>query len=302
MKRAFIVMMVIAATLSSASAQEVVTVDTTADEIVHLWNNDTAKHSNRITTDEYIKGKTKVYNTSSAELYTFQAPKERATGYSVVIYPGGGYRYLSFPTSFPEWLRDNGITAVVVKYRLPNFGYTDAMLEDAVGAVEYLRSNAERYNIDPQKVGVCGNSAGGHLAAWVSNLMPGPKKPAYAILVYGAMVRNQDYNTYAANSRSGGKRVTSSIADALTISNMVSATTPPTLMFLSDDDTVVPPYSSTIYYKALKHYGVPASMHIYPSGGHGWSGRLKWEYRRQWLDAVKDWLMCLEENRDRTKR
>lgn len=77
---------------------------------------------------------------------------------------------------------------------------------------------------------------------------------------------------------------------------MVTATTPPALLLLSDDDTVVLPYSSTAYYKALKRYGVPASMHIYPSGGHGWSGRLKWEYRQQWLGAVKDWIYNLEDN------
>ena len=109
-------------TALSASAQKVVTVNTSADEIVHLWNNTTAKHSNYMEKDELIKSKFKVYNTSSTELYIFTPPKQKATGYTVVIYPGGGYRYLSFPTTFPEWLRNNGITAVVVKYRLPNYG------------------------------------------------------------------------------------------------------------------------------------------------------------------------------------
>ena len=151
----------------SVSAQKVVTVNTSADEIVHLWNNSTAKYSNNMEKDELIKGKSKVYNTSSTELYIFTPPKEKSTGQTVVIYPGGGYRYLSFPITFPEWLRDNGITAVVVKYRLPNYGHSDAMLEDAIGAIDYMRANAEKYNIDPYKIGVCGNSAGGHLAAWV---------------------------------------------------------------------------------------------------------------------------------------
>ena len=137
-------------TVLSASAQKVVTVNTSADEIVHLWNNTTAKHSNCMEKDELIKSKYKVYNTSSTELYIFTPPKQKATGYTVVIYPGGGYRYLSFPTTFPEWLRDNGITAVVVKYRLPNYGHSDAMLEDAIGAIEYMRKNAEKYNIVAQ--------------------------------------------------------------------------------------------------------------------------------------------------------
>lgn len=293
MKRALILSIALLSFLAT-SAQKRVTVETSADEIVHLWDNSTAKYSNQITEDESIKSKFKVYNTSSTELYIFTAPKEKATGYSVVIYPGGGYRYLSFPLTFPEWLRDNGITAVVVKYRLPNYGHADAMLEDAVGAVEYMRANAEKYNLDPQKIGVCGNSAGGHLAAWVSNIMEDGKKPHFSILVYGAMVRDSFHNSYSANQIICGNQVTPADAEKISTPNLVGPTTPPALLLLSDDDLTVKPYSSTAYYKALKYYGIPASMHIYPSGGHGWSGRLKWEYRQQWLGAVKDWILNLE--------
>lgn len=292
----FLLVIIASLSLLSASAQKVVEVQTSADEVVHLWNNSTAKYSNNMEKDELIKGRSKVYNTSSAELYIFNPAKENSTGYTVIIYPGGGYRNLSFPITFPEWLRDHGITAVVVKYRLPNYGHIDALLEDAVGAIEYMRNNAEKYNIDPQKIGVCGNSAGGHLAAWISNLLPDGQKPAFAILVYGAMERNRYYNTYVANSHLAGKKITTADAEALSVSNMVTPSTPPTIMFLSDDDDIVPPFSSTIYYKALKHHGVKASMHIYPSGGHGWSGRMKWEYRKQWLNALEDWFELLENN------
>lgn len=296
MKRAFILSMLLCALCSAVAQNTIIVTDSDADEIVHLWDNSTAKYSNEMEKDEVVKKKFKVYNTSSADLYIFKAPKEKATGYSVVIYPGGGYSYLSFPNSFPVWLRNKGITAVVVKYRLPNYGHKEAMLEDAVGAIDYLRANAEKYNIDPEKVGVYGNSAGGHLAAWISNYMPDGKKPAFAILVYGAMERNRYYNTYAANSRLAGKQITTADAEALSASNMVTPSTPPTIMFLSDDDDVVAPYSSTIYYKALKQHGVKSSMHIYPSGGHGWSGRLKWPYRQQWLGAIEDWFEVLDNN------
>lgn len=295
MKKVLFVITVALFTLS-ASAQKTVKIPSSADDIVHLWDNTTAKYSNYMEKDERLKGKSKLYNTSSADLYIYTAPKEKATGYAVVIYPGGGYRYLSIPHTFPEWLRDNGITAVVVKYRLPNVGHPEATLEDAIGAVEYMRANADKYNLDPKKVGVCGNSAGGHLAAWVSNAMEDGKKPCFSILVYGAMARNRYYNTYSAASQMCGKYATSHEFAKFSIPEMVTATTPPALLLLSDDDTVVLPYSSTAYYKALKRYGVPASMHIYPSGGHGWSGRLKWEYRQQWLGAVKDWIYNLEDN------
>ena len=206
--RKFLTLFIAAIAIQSASAQKVVTVKTSADEIVHLWNNSTAKYSNNMEKDELIKGKSKVYNTSSTELYIFTPEKEKATGYTVVIYPGGGYRYLSFPITFPEWLRKNGITAVVVKYRLPNYGHSDAMLEDAIGAIDYMRNNAEKYNIDPYKIGVCGNSAGGHLAAWVSNIMEDGSKPHFSILIYGAMTRNEYHNSYNANKIMFGPNVT----------------------------------------------------------------------------------------------
>ena len=298
MRRVLTILIAAVAALS-ASAQKVVTVNTSADEIVHLWNNSTAKYSNQMEKDELIKGRHKVYNTTSTELYIFTPAKEKATGYTVVIYPGGGYKYLSFPITFPEWLRDNGITAVVVKYRLPNYGHYQAMLEDAIGAIDYMRNNAEKYNIDPHKIGVCGNSAGGHLAAWVSNIMEDGSKPHFSILIYGAMTRNEYHNSYNANKIMFGHNVTPAQVDTASTQDLVGPTTPPALMLLSDDDDIVRPIASTSYYKALKHHGVPASMHIYPSGGHGWSGRMKWEYRQQWLDAVRDWILNLDEN---TKR
>ena len=298
MRRVLTILIAAVAALS-ASAQKVVTVNTSADEIVHLWNNSTAKYSNQMEKDELIKGRHKVYNTSSTELYIFTPAKEKATGYTVVIYPGGGYKYLSFPITFPEWLRDNGITAVVVKYRLPNYGHYQAMIEDAIGAIDYMRNNAEKYNIDPHKIGVCGNSAGGHVAAWVSNIMEDGSKPHFSILIYGAMTRNEYHNSYNANKIMFGHNVTPAQVDTASTQDLVGPTTPPALMLLSDDDDIVRPIASTSYYKALKHHGVPASMHIYPSGGHGWSGRMKWEYRQQWLDAVRDWILNLDEN---TKR
>ena len=300
MKRVFLLSIALCAVFT-ISAQNTVTVETDADDIVRLWDNSTAKYSNDMSKDELLKKKTKLYNTSSAELYIFTPPKEKATGYCMVIYPGGGYTHLSIPLSFPVWCRNNGITAVVVKYRLPNTGHADAMLEDAIGAIEYMRDNAEKYNLDPKKVGVYGNSAGGHLAAWVSNILEDEKKPCFSILVYGAMVRDGMFNRHSTNILLGGKDVSASMAERYCTPNLVTETTPPTLLLLSDNDLVVRSITSTAYYKALKRYGVPASMHIYPTGGHGWSGKTKWEYREQWLGAVKDWIENLEEYRNRTK-
>ena len=261
-----------------------------ADEIVHLWDNSTAKFSNYMERDEKVVSGRKFYYTSSADLYIFYPKKENDKGVSIVIYPGGSYRYVGFSTHFVHWCRDNGYTAAMLKYRVPNLGHNQATLEDACGAVEYMRANAERLGIDPTRVGVAGCSAGGHLAAWVSNAMPDDRKPAFAMLFCGSMLRDEYYVTQSANMNLMGKDVTPKEAKSLTLTNLVTENTPPTLLILCNDDATVRPFSSTKYYTALKRYGVPATMHIYPSGGHGWWSNRKWEYRSQWLGAVEDWI------------
>lgn len=289
MKKIILLMTLVASTLSAA-AQATKQIDIGADEIVTLWDNSTAKYSNHMEKDEKVVAKRKFYNTSSADLYIFHPKSENRTGVSIVIYPGGSYRYAGFSTHFINWCKENGITAAMLKYRVPNGGHNQATLEDATGAVEYMRANADRLGIDPTKVGVAGCSAGGHLAAWVSNAMADDRKPAFAMLFCGSMLRDAYYVTMSANMNLMGKDVTPAEAESLTLTNLVTKNTPPTLILLCHDDNVVRPFSSTKYYTALKRHGVPASMHIYPSGGHSWWSNRKWEYRNQWLGAVKDWL------------
>lgn len=286
----------VVASMNESQAQERVVMESSADEIVTLWDNSTAKFSNQETRNEVAKGR-KISNTSSADLYLFKASKENANGYGIVIVPGGSYRNVSFSTMFAEWLRENGVTAAVLKYRLPNYGHKEASYEDASGAVEYLRNNAADLNLDVKKIGICGSSAGGHLAAWVSATAKGVQRPDFAILVYGAMERSVFWAGSDATQRLVGKDITAAKVKAMDVSGMVDENTPPTLLLLSDDDLTVFPQSSTMYYKALKDHGVEAAMHIYPSGGHGWFGKMDWKYRDSWLGEVKRWLSFLESDR-----
>ena len=170
------------------TAQKRIVMESSADEFVTLWDNTTAKYSNYETKDEEDKGR-KFANTSSADLYIFKAPKEKATGYGVVILPGGSDRTVGCSTMLAEWLRDNGVTAAVMKYRLPNYGHSEAAFEDGAGAIKYCRDNADRLNLDRSKIGICGSSAGGHLAAWGAAAARGDQRPDFAILIYGAMIR-----------------------------------------------------------------------------------------------------------------
>ena len=268
----------------SASAQKTITLAGT-DETVRLWDNTTAQYSNHQTRDEqWRKGrKNCMIYTSSCELYIYKPAPEKNTGIAVAIYPGGSFTSLHLGVSTAKWYASQGITAAIVKYRLPN-GYKEAMLEDAMGAVRYLRTRTD-LGIDPKKVGVTGSSAGGCLTAWVSNAMPDDEKPAFAIPLYGSMSRVEFYTGAKANIALLGENFSYQDAVDMSIQNMVTPQTPPTLLLLCDDDRVVLPKSSVIYYEALVRHGVKCSMHIYPEGGHSLKKAMKEQH-----EAILDWF------------
>ena len=253
-----------------ASAQKTISFEG-ADETVRLWDNTTAKYSNHETRDEMWRSKKRssICQTSSCELYIFKAAEGKNTGIAVAMFPGGGYSSEGLPIQLAKWYASQGITAAIVKYRLPNYGHNEATLEDAMGAVRYLRTRTD-LGIDPAKVGVMGNSAGGHLSTWVSNAMPDGEKPAFAIPYYGWINLENSHSVaaYKALTQLLGKSYTLQDARDLSTHRMVSETTSPTLLLLCHDDALVSSEDAANYYEALVRHGVKASMHIFPFGGH----------------------------------
>ena len=272
----------------SASAQKTISYEG-ADETVRLWDNKTAKHTNYETRDEAWKKKNSIWQTSSCELYIFKAAEGKNTGIAVAIFPGGSYTNLNLQISIAQWYASQGITAAIVKYRLPNRGHYEATLEDAMGAVRHLRTRSD-LGIDPAKVGVTGSSAGGHLSTWVSNAMPVGEKPAFVIPLYGWI------NLYESKSLAAEKALVQLLGPgynsqkAINLSThlMVDENTSPTLLFLCYDDSLVPSTDGVEYYEALVRHGVKASMHIYPFGGHS----IKRHYP-EYQAAVLEWLKYL---------
>ena len=252
-----------------ASAQKTLSFEG-ADETIRLWDNTTAKHSNYETRDEkWRRNNTSICQTSSCELYIFKAVEGKNTGVAIAMFPGGSYTNENLQISEAKWYASQGITAAIVKYRLPNYGHNEATLEDAMGAVRYLRTRAD-LGINPAKVGVMGNSAGGHLATWVSNAMPDGEKPAFAIPYYGWINLENSHSVaaYKALTQLLGKSYTLQDARDLSTHRMVSETTSPTLLLLCHDDALVSSEDAANYYEALVRHGVKASMHIFPFGGH----------------------------------
>lgn len=292
----YLVILFAAVVTSVATAQKPIVLSleqSGADEIVeNLWNNTTAPHSNGITADESINEKCELFNTTQTDLYIYKADPAVATGQAVVVVPGGGYRkvcieYDGFGVA--QYLRSIGITAVVVKYRLPN-GHREIPFEDTLEAMRFLRKEGAKWGVDPNQVGILGSSAGGYLAAHISTVTADAEKPAFAILVYPVISGTTRSTHHGTFGNMLGLSRTDAEQEYYSLENRVSPTTPPTLLLLADDDLTVPTISSTRYYKALKYHGVKAAMHIFPSGGHGWSGHNDYLYAEPNKEAIADWL------------
>lgn len=257
---------------------------------IRLWDNASAPHSNGIATPEEGMDACRPSNISVAELYVYPADAAKATGQGVIICPGGGYAVLAFDYEgyeVAQWLAAHGITAAVLKYRMPN-GHPEVPLEDAEQALRLLRGEvpgAEGFTC--RKVGILGFSAGGHLAAMASTM--GAVRPDFSVLFYPVITAHPGHQG-SFDNLVGKERRSAETDVRYSLEHRVTEQTPPALLLLSDDDTVVPPVSSTRYYNALKEKGVKASMHIYPTGGHGWGIGEGFRYRAAWQQAVLDWL------------
>ena len=262
---------------------------------IRLWDNASAPHSNGIATPEEGMDACRPSNISVAELYVYPADAAKATGQGVIICPGGGYAVLAFDYEgyeVAQWLAAHGITAAVLKYRMPN-GHPEVPLEDAEQALRLLRGEvpgAEGFTC--RKVGIMGFSAGGHLAAMASTM--GAVRPDFSVLFYPVITAHPGHQG-SFDNLVGKERRNAETDVRYSLEHRVTEQTPPALLLLSDDDTVVPPVSSTRYYNALKEKGVKASMHIYPTGCHGWGIGEGFRYREAWQQAVLDWLEHLRE-------
>src|SRR5271157_217891 len=244
--------------------------------------------------DNLIAGKPliRLGNVSSPTL-TLYAPAGNNTGAAVVVFPGGGYRILAIDlegTEVCEWLNSAGITCVLLKYRVPDSGpypKSSAALQDAQRALGIVRSHASDWHIDPHRVGVLGFSAGAHLAAALSThfdqRLYDPVdaadrlscRPDFAVIVYPGYLALPDQN-FAPNP-----------------DIVVTGKTPPSFIVQAEDDPVHVE-NATVYFLALKNAKVPAEMHIYAQGGHGYGLRRTALPVTTWPRSVETWLRSIQ--------
>jgi len=238
-----------------------------------------------------------------------------ATGQAVVICPGGGYAGLAYDwegTDVARWLNSKGIAGIVLKYRLP---LSESQIEphkspllDAKRAMRLVRQHAKDWNIDTDKVGIMGFSAGGHLASTLgTHFDAGDKhasdpidqlssRPNFMTLVYPVVSTTADFIHAGSKDNLVGKNASAELVNYYSNELHVGYDAPPTFLIHAGDDTAVPVENSLVFYQALKAKGVEAEMHVYPAGGHGFGLAVGRGYLQTWTDRLADWLGRLNEN------
>ena len=252
---------------------------------IDLWPNGAPKE-NGLTGPEQPLENGRVANISRATLYIYPAPTKNAP--AIISCPGGGYRRLAMNHEghdMATWFNKHGITYAVLKYRMPN-GDIAIPISDALQAVRTLRERAEEWNIDPQKVGIMGASAGGNLAAQAATQFTSEKdRPDFQILFYPFIMMSKWHAQSLLMGDSSDEAV-----DRYWASKQVKENTPPAFLLCSADDRTVPCQNSIEYFQALRAKGIQATLHIYPSGGHGWGYEEWMPYKREWTGELERWL------------
>ncbi|MFI3248580.1 MAG: alpha/beta hydrolase [Rikenellaceae bacterium] len=277
---------------------------TNEDIKIEIWDNTTAPHSNNLTQEIAEPNPYRWTFNSSAELLIFEADREKQTGQAVMIFPGGGYQMLSMDhegTILAEWFAKNGITAAVLKYRMPN-GVGVVPYEDVMEAMKVMRMRSRQLGYDFNKIGVVGSSAGGHLAAYASTFAPKEEKPAFTILFYPVISGEKGVAHEGSFNNLLGKDRTEEQTMTFSLESRVNDDTPPAIMFHCQDDTVVPAENSVRYYTELHKRGIFSSLYIFPKGGHGWGVSDRVTFRDEWQSLLLQWLEILNNDKNNNKK
>ena len=227
-----------------------------------------------------------------AKVTVFLPDEKVATGRAIVCCPGGGYNHLAMQHEGTDWapfFNQQGIALIVLKYRMPHGNYT-VPAEDAEEAIKLVRRNAQGWNINPQNVGIMGFSAGGHLATTVATHATRDAAPNFQILFYPVVSMEQGTTHQGSRDNLLGKNPKRKLVNEYCNEQHINKHTPRAFLALSHDDRAVPPTNSINYYEELYNHGVPATMHIYPTGGHGWGIRQSFAHHMELMLELREWL------------
>lgn len=255
--------------------------------------------------DTATNNRIRISQVTQPTLTVFFPEKDKSNGTAVIICPGGGYSYLVINregTDVAEAFAKKGVTAFVLKYRLPNDKIMNdksiGPLQDAQQAIKIVRERAVEWNIDTSRVGIMGFSAGGHLAATASthfndvvidNHENNNLRPDFSILVYPVISFSDSLAHKGSRKNLLGDNPSMDQVERFSNERQVTAKTPPTFLIHCGDDKVVSVRNSIGYYESLLRNGVKAELHIYPTGGHGFALNNS-TVTDQWLDRCFNWM------------
>ena len=251
---------------------------TSAQKVLNLWP-DGAPNDNGDAKDK-------------AELTVFLPDEKKATGRAIVMCPGGGYGHLAMQHEGTDWagyFNQQGIALFVLKYRMPH-GNREVPISDAEQALLMVRANAQTWHIKKDQVGIMGFSAGGHLASTIATHSKGDAAPNFQILFYPVITMDPSFTHKGSMVNFLGEKPKKKDIQDYSNDRQVSRATPRAFIALSDDDHAVLPVNGANYYMECYRHDVPASLHIYPTGGHGWGYRATFDYHFEVLQELKAWL------------
>jgi acetyl esterase/lipase len=236
----------------------------------------------------------------------FLAEPGKRNGSAVVVCPGGGYGNHAMGhegLAIAEWLRARGVAGIVLRYRCGGGkNQQPAPLEDVQRAIRIVRSRASEWGIDPERVGVLGSSAGGHLASSAATMFDEGQtdaadpidrlssRPKFAVLLYPVISMEKGVTHGGSRDNLLGRNPSDELVVQWSTDRRVTDKTPPTLIISTSDDQAVPIKNSLLFYEALLAHNVPAEMHIWQTGGHGFGLRGGDRPVDQWAEQLEAWL------------
>lgn len=267
--------------------------------VIPLWPEGVSGLKANATAEVEFDGRiTNVHNPT----LTMYAPEvAKSTGVAVVFSPGGGYVRVGNGKGDARWLNSLGITAFVLKYRLDNYGHP-APLQDVLRAVRTVRSRAAEFGVRPDRIGVMGSSAGGHLSACAATMWDSPEgktghaldavsaRPDFAALIYPVVTMEDPFVHKGSRRALLGDAPTPEQMQLLSIENQVRSNCPPFFLVATMADKSVPVENSLRLYQSLRNKGVPAEMHTYAAGAHGDTRNPKNGPTARWPERCEEWL------------
>lgn len=246
----------------------------------------------------------RVYHVNDPTVTVYTPPADKATGAAVIICPGGGYTRLAIGHEgyeLAEWLNEQGIAGFVLKYRMYDYGQP-APLQDVQRAIRFVRKHAADWKLDPSKIGVMGSSAGGHVASSggvhyadkvydpIDDVDTVSARPDFMVLLYPVVSMENGITHQGSRKNLLGDNPSRELVEFYSNDLHVTSDTPPMFIVHATDDTAVPVENSLSLYRGFVEAGVPAEIHMFEKGGHGFGLARTIEGTSKWPSLCQEWL------------